>query len=333
MKTNIFFILTVLFATQLTSAQVLLDDNFDNYTLGNLGTDPTGAVPGQGNWYTFSSPAFVPSDADNKYFKIVAEPNRGNVLQITSLPSMGGNNIQKRGLDVLWNNRTQGNDILKVTFDFFTGPTLNLTGQHTFLYILSNNDFNITNNNLITYVSYSPGTKYVGTMSNTGDSFTVNQNTWYTFVFYIDYTNQKIYFSIPSLGKMAIYNQQGSIPLASSLLLGVNTSPNQTITSEYKFDNIVISAVNTVPLSVQDFISNKFNMFPNPASNVVTITNSENIGVEQIQVFDISGKAVQSYIFNNENQVQLNIEELAAGTYMLHIKTNEGTAVKKLVKQ
>src|SRR5690606_37463494 len=161
MKTKIFFISTVLFTVQLTSAQVLWSENFDNLTLGNINSDFTGQTAGQGGWYTLSSPAFVPSDDDNKYFKIVAEPNRGGVLQINSLPCMGGNIIQRRGLDLLWNYSTQGNDIIKVTFDFFTGPTLTLTSQHIVLYIVSSTHFNITNNNLITYVSYSPGIKYV----------------------------------------------------------------------------------------------------------------------------------------------------------------------------
>ena len=37
--------------TQLCSAQVLFTENFENYTLGNLGTDPTGVIPGQGGWF------------------------------------------------------------------------------------------------------------------------------------------------------------------------------------------------------------------------------------------------------------------------------------------
>ena len=37
--------------TQLCPAQVLFTENFENYTLGNLGTDPHGAIPGQGGWF------------------------------------------------------------------------------------------------------------------------------------------------------------------------------------------------------------------------------------------------------------------------------------------
>src|SRR5690554_1162499 len=103
-----------------------------------------------------------------------------------------------------------------------------------------------------------------------------------------------------------------------------------------KLDNIKLSALQTLPshlVSIRDFVSSKFNVFPNPVTDVVTITNSENIGVEQIEVFDISGKTVKSLHFNNENEVQLHLGDFASGTYLLHIQTNEGMAVKKVVKK
>lgn len=81
MKTNIFFILTVLFATQLTSAQVLYSENFNNLTLGNVGTDDTGTVAGQGGWYTKSNTNSAPYVGNND-FKIIAEPGRGNILEV-----------------------------------------------------------------------------------------------------------------------------------------------------------------------------------------------------------------------------------------------------------
>jgi len=105
-----------------------------------------------------------------------------------------------------------------------------------------------------------------------------------------------------------------------------------------RYDNIKITALKSVPpeviaLSVDAILSEKFNVFPNPATNVVTITNSDNIGVEQIEIFDSSGKKVQSQNFSKENEVQLNLGDFASGTYLLHIKTNEGTAIEKVIKK
>jgi len=66
---------------------------------------------------------------------------------------------------------------------------------------------------------------------------------------------------------------------------------------------------------------------------VVTITNNENIVLEQVAIYDINGKTTKTQTFNKENEVQLNIGNLAASIYMVHLKTAEGTAVKKLVKK
>jgi len=103
-----------------------------------------------------------------------------------------------------------------------------------------------------------------------------------------------------------------------------------------KLDNIKITALKAVPpyiLSTENFLAEKFNVFPNPANNVVNITNNENMFVKEVTVYDTTGKQLSTQSFNNEAEIQLNVENLASGTYLLHLQTNEGTAVKKLVKK
>ncbi len=336
MKKQVLFVATLLFATQLTTAQVLYSENFDNLTLGNVGTDFTGATPGQGGWYTYSRADNVPSDAGNNYFKIVSEPNKGKVLQTTALPSIGSNYLLKSGIDNLWNNRNQGNNVLKVTYDFFTGPNSSFSGPNKGFYIVKNSDFNNIVSNymaLLTYVPLNGGMNLGPTPFNLPQSQypKLQPNTWYTLTFYIDYTNQKIYFSIPSLGFIVVHTSQNQIPTAVSIVLQHSTST--VMASDYKWDNFVISAVNTVPLNTKDFVSEKFNLYPNPAKNVVNITNTENIAIEKITVFDVNGKLIDAKIFGKESNVTLDVSNYAAGTYLLHIETTEGIAVKKVVKK
>ena len=54
--------------------------------------------------------------------------------------------------------------------------------------------------------------------------------------------------------------------------------------------------------------------------------------VHKVEMYDLSGKLITTQNFNNEAEIQLNVETLTSGTYLLHIQTNEGIAVKKLVK-
>lgn len=66
---------------------------------------------------------------------------------------------------------------------------------------------------------------------------------------------------------------------------------------------------------------------------MVTITNNESMLVEQVTIYDSIGKQLSTQTFNNQTEIQLNVENLASGTYMLHLQTAQGTAVKKLVKK
>jgi len=343
MKTKILFIATILFTVQLTSAQVLWSENFDFLTLGNVGTDDTGTTPGQGGWYT------MPYNQDNNYFKIIAEPGRGNVMELIAPQSqnMNQNKIQKRGVADLWNTRISGNDILKIEYDFFTGSYDITASSYTYYFSINSDDnftgYGPTNSNYIASIVYSLNAGHIFPAGSLVQKFyyissqqiPVLNNTWVKIAMYFDYPNQKIYFALPSLGVLMAYDSPNNIPLVNSLVfIAGATGLSPSFLSSCKYDNFVISAVNSVPLSVKNnFISSKFNVFPNPANDIVTITNSENIGIEQIEVFDMSGKAIQSQLFNNENEVQLTIEDLAPGIYMLYIKAKEGTAVKKITKK
>src|SRR5690554_3999956 len=124
MKKQLLYTVLALLAAHFAAAQVLWSENFDNLTIGNIGTDHTGNTPGQGGWYTLSSVNADPAKVSNNYFKIIAEPGRGNVMEITSPDTLGTSNIEKRGLETFWNNRTTGNEVLKIEYDFFTGDSL-----------------------------------------------------------------------------------------------------------------------------------------------------------------------------------------------------------------
>src|SRR5690606_26123790 len=97
-----------------------------------------------------------------------------------------------------------------------------------------------------------------------------------------------------------------------------------------------ITALNSAPthiLSAKRDLAQNFNSYPNPATTIVHITTTENMCVNGIEVYDTTGKLITTESYNNETEIQLNVEHSASGTYMLHLKTNEGTAVKKLVKK
>ncbi|MES2746845.1 MAG: T9SS type A sorting domain-containing protein [Bacteroidota bacterium] len=93
-------------------------------------------------------------------------------------------------------------------------------------------------------------------------------------------------------------------------------------------DNIKIDGT----LSSDEFFSSKFTTYPNPASNNVTITSSENILLTEVVVTDINGRTVSTNKINNLTEAQINVSELNSGIYFMNITSESGKAVKKFIK-
>lgn len=79
----------------------------------------------------------------------------------------------------------------------------------------------------------------------------------------------------------------------------------------------------------EDFASSTLAVFPNPASNVINVTNTEVLN--NVQIVDLNGRTVKS-VKVNATEAQINVSDLAAGVYMMNIATDKGTTTKKIVK-
>jgi len=93
-------------------------------------------------------------------------------------------------------------------------------------------------------------------------------------------------------------------------------------------DNISVTGT----LSNDEFFSSKFAAYPNPAKNVLNITTSENILVNNISITDLNGRIVQNGAVNNLTETQINVADLSSGIYFLNIDSDAGKAVKKFIK-
>jgi hypothetical protein len=76
---------------------------------------------------------------------------------------------------------------------------------------------------------------------------------------------------------------------------------------------------------------NGFEVFPNPASNSVTLKNiTENA---QVEILTVDGKVVYKVEKINTNALTFNLDGLNKGLYLIFLKTNNGAKLKKLVVQ
>ena len=95
----------------------------------------------------------------------------------------------------------------------------------------------------------------------------------------------------------------------------------------FKLENAVLNSedysVNTIQSSM--------NVFPNPATSIVTIKSEEAIG--NIELFSILGKKIAIQKTNNQNNIQINVSTIKPGIYLLKASINNKTITKKLVIQ
>ncbi|HBC05449.1 MAG TPA: hypothetical protein DC015_14935 [Aequorivita sp.] len=83
------------------------------------------------------------------------------------------------------------------------------------------------------------------------------------------------------------------------------------------------------PLSIKDNNSEKFKLYPNPASDQLFI-KSEDAKIIKTIVYSVSGKRIMEIVPANES---INIAVLAKGMYFLEITTSEGKSVEKFIKK
>ncbi len=78
------------------------------------------------------------------------------------------------------------------------------------------------------------------------------------------------------------------------------------------------------------FDNAEIKIFPNPTSNILNINTSSTI--TSLEIIDTNGRRIQS-LFQNSNEVILNIESLQSGIYLLKVTTEKGTSIQKIIKK
>jgi hypothetical protein len=71
-------------------------------------------------------------------------------------------------------------------------------------------------------------------------------------------------------------------------------------------------------------------VFPNPANNMVFV-QVNGMNIEKLTITDMTGRVVGE--FSNEMAVKINVDEFNAGSYILNIITDQGSAQRKLIVQ
>ena len=74
---------------------------------------------------------------------------------------------------------------------------------------------------------------------------------------------------------------------------------------------------------------NQIKVFPNPAQDFVRIVNESGIPIDKIKLFNLVGEEMPVELKENQS---INISNLTAGAYLLHINCNGYESVFKIIK-
>jgi hypothetical protein len=108
------------------------------------------------------------------------------------------------------------------------------------------------------------------------------------------------------------------------ILIGTNLFAQQT-------HSVIVNINQTFPCgptSNTKLDNLDYKLFPVPSNNTITIQHSEKI--IKIQLFDLNGKQIKTITCNNE-QVNMELNEIQNGIYLILITTEQKTIQEKIV--
>ena len=123
--------------------------------------------------------------------------------------------------------------------------------------------------------------------------------------------------------------------------LRVNVAPGPSggfaslIVQAYAYNTIanlpILAGQTTTTGIIEDSFASSINLFPNPATNHVTIDLPNAKEKVEITITDITGKIIYATIATNTQKVEVNTKDFAEGIYVVQLQTADFTVTKKLV--
>ncbi len=107
----------------------------------------------------------------------------------------------------------------------------------------------------------------------------------------------------------------------------------------YVYDGLSLSEPNSVYIQVDTYSSineapianiSTLSLYPNPSSFFISVKASQEI--ESLQVFDINGKMIDSYVTNNM-ELSLDVTKYKSGIYFVVAKTTESVLSERFIKE
>jgi hypothetical protein len=122
--------------------------------------------------------------------------------------------------------------------------------------------------------------------------------------------------------------------VVASLQLNATTGGDSSSFSNILFDNIKIIDEHVLSVDENFFNAQNLKLFPNPALNTITLNNVESIALQQVSLYNLSGRLLQTVaacVIGTETT--LDVSSLVTSTYIVVIQMEAGEIIKQFIKQ
>jgi hypothetical protein len=103
------------------------------------------------------------------------------------------------------------------------------------------------------------------------------------------------------------------------------------VTSHDKSTSKTYSIVFSVATGIEENLSGRFTIYPVPARTDITVTDIDD--VKFIEIYDVTGKRLITEICESDYEKTIPVSHLARGVYFIRFTTQQGTVMKRFVKE
>lgn len=83
-------------------------------------------------------------------------------------------------------------------------------------------------------------------------------------------------------------------------------------------------------MSVEEASFESFSFYPNPTKDVINIQLNNNQAIQQLEVFDVTGKSI---LTSKNTESQLDVRHLKSGNYILKVQLENSYQSFKFIKE
>ena len=284
--------------------------------------DENGNPLSRSNYNSFGGPTFSLGGTynyiydENKLVNWELYMNGTNLVESATIIYNEDERILEEVVQTSWSTGSMGND-WKINYEYNTDGTLSKALRSSW----SGYSWNLLGGE---YFFYDENQNCVKWEHKNGNTVT-NKNEY---TYNMEYTTDQLVLP---------YNPE--VEEGSTSLVQMNNMPTLRSWHTQNDDGVLIyicdyiytyEPIETMGTPGLDFIADKLHMYPNPSTDLITISNENSI-LLNIDILDNTGRVVLKESNLNKREVSLDISSLKTGVYYIRTLTPKGNVTEKLI--